>query len=59
MTSLPYVNEVEDPLFFASFSIVTTVSFSEFLFLLTIATSSAYAKICVLFVPVNPVILIF
>ena len=44
---------------FASLSILTRVSFSAFLFLLTIATSSAYAKICVLYVPIHPVIFIF
>jgi hypothetical protein len=35
------------------------VSFSAFLFLLTIATSSAYANICVLFIPILPVMFIF
>ena len=50
---------IRRPLFLASLSILTRVSFSAFLFLLTIATSSAHAKICVLFVPTYQVIFIF
>ena len=44
------------PLLLASFSILEKVSFNAFLLLLIIATSSAYASICVLFVPIGKII---